>query len=54
MRSYQMNKVTLYGYKNFTDAKRNPMAQANITLKSNQTVFLDLVEVDPLEASAVF
>lgn len=54
MRSYQMNQVTIYDYKNFTDAIGNPMEQANITLKSNQTVFLDLFEVDPLEAAAVF
>lgn len=54
MRSYQLNQVTLYDYKNFTDAIGNPMEQANITLKSNVTVFLDLVEVDPLEAAAVF
>lgn len=54
MRSYQLNQVTLYDYKNFTDAMGNPMEQANITLRSNDTVVLDLVEVDPLEAAAVF
>ena len=54
MTSYQMNTVTLYGYSNFTDAIGNPMLQANVTLKSNATVMLDLVEVDPKEAIGVF
>ena len=54
MRSYQMNLVTLYGYANFTDAIGNPMVQANITLKSNATMQLDLIEVDATEAVGVF
>ena len=54
MTTYRMNQVTLYDYKNFTDAMGNPMQQANITLRSQEIVQLDMIEVDPLEAAAVF
>ncbi len=54
MRSYQMNQVTLYAYKNFTDGNGTPMLQANVTLKSNETFMMDLIEVDPVVASGVF
>jgi len=54
MKSYQMNQITLYGFANFTDTIGNPMAQATITLKSNATMELDLIEVDPKEAVGVF
>ena len=54
MRSYQLNQVFLYNFRNFTDGYGNLMEQANITLKSNATVFLDLDEVDPLEDAGTF
>jgi|LauGreDrversion4_2_1035121.scaffolds.fasta_scaffold200732_1 hypothetical protein len=54
MRSYQLNQVTIYAYSNFSDGGGNPMLQANITLKSNETVMMDLIEVDPVVAAGVF
>ncbi len=54
MSSYQLNKVTLYGFDKYMDVYGNQMSSAIITLKSNAVINMDLVDSDPKELVGVF
>ncbi len=54
MSSYQLNKVTLYGFDKYMDVNGNQMSSAIITLKSNAVIYMDLVDSDPKELVGVF
>lgn len=47
MRSYQLNKITLYSYDKFLDIQGNQMQSAIITLVSKAVFNMTLVDNDP-------
>ena len=50
MQGYQLTRIYIYAYKNLTDGMGNPFISAKI----NNEIWLDEVEVDPNEETAVF
>lgn len=54
MKSYQMNRITIYGYRSFTNENNTIMQSVNIILKQGKVIEMDLIDVESQDEVGVF